>query len=334
MTRAIQEVLRVENMIQTFIAGRAAFDAVADISLTLERGETLGLVGESGCGKTSTIRAITQLPPPTAGRVIFEGRDLGAMSNQELRAVRRKMPIIFQDPISAMNPRRSVRDVVAEGLVIAGEKKSTIAARVNEMLELVGLRPDDIVGRRPRQLSGGQGQRVAIARALVLRPQVLLCDEPVSALDVSVQSQILNLLEDMRRTFQLSTLFISHDLAVVHHVSDRIAVMYMGKIVEVGSASSVYKMPAHHYTRALLEAVPRPTPVESPPARRLAGEMPSPMFPPSGCRFRTRCAAATNTCATDEPQLESIRDGHFVACHHPLLAPKRPRSVAKARAGS
>ncbi|WP_455430754.1 oligopeptide/dipeptide ABC transporter ATP-binding protein [Phytohabitans flavus] len=257
------------------------------------------------------------LPPPTSGNVTLGGQRLTGLPRNELRAARRRMQLIFQDPVSALNPRRRVRDIVAEGLTIAGVAREAAQEKVTEMLRLVGMDIDIVGERRPHQLSGGQCQRVAIARALVLQPELLVCDEPVASLDVSIQGQVLNLLEDMRTELGLSMLFISHDLSVVHNISDRIAVMYLGKLVEMAPSDTVTRKPAHPYTRALLDAVPSHRDTED-HGTTLRGEIPSPMNPPSGCRFRTRCPIAQDKCATVVPELREIAPGQRVACHFPL----------------
>ena len=319
-------LLRVERLVVEFPAGKGRkVHAVSDISLDVIEGETLGLVGESGCGKSTTGKAILQLPRPTSGKVLFEGRDLTKIGGSELRELRPRLQMIFQDPISSLNPRRRVCDIVAEPLVIAGQKEGA-DAKVAEMLEAVGLDPA-AADRRRHQFSGGQCQRISIARALMLRPKVLICDEPVSALDVSVQAQILNLLEDLKERYKLTMVFIAHDLAVVKNVSDRVAVMYLGKLCEVAPADELYRSPRHPYTAALLASIPLPDPDAQPIARSgigaqaLRGELPSPLAPPSGCRFRTRCPRAEERCADEEPQVAALGDGHFVACHFPLDAP-------------
>ncbi|MHB8218851.1 MAG: ABC transporter ATP-binding protein [Acidimicrobiales bacterium] len=302
-----------------FRRGRKVVQAVAGVSLTIARGETLGLVGESGCGKSTTGRAIVQVERPTAGAIRFDGFDLTALRGSDLRRARVGIQMIFQDPISSLNPRRRVRDIVAEPLDIW--KKGAQAERdgiVRTMLEAVGLNPDVAGPRRPREFSGGQCQRISIARALVMEPKLLICDEVVSALDVSVQAQILNLLEDLKARYGLTLLFIAHDLAVVKNVSDRVAVMYLGKLCEVAPADVLYRSPAHHYTQALLSAVLEPDPSSAGRPAPLQGEPPSPIHPPSGCRFRTRCARAEERCATQEPELREIAPGHTVACHFPL----------------
>jgi peptide/nickel transport system ATP-binding protein len=311
-------LLAVEHLIQRYSVPGGLLEAVSDVSFAISRGATLGLVGESGSGKSSVGRAVIQLPPPTLGSVKFDGRELTTMRKEELRLARGGIQMIFQDPISALNPRRRIKDVIAEGPAILGWPKEKTAARVREMMTQVGLDPDNFGDRRPHELSGGQCQRVAIARALIVEPRVLICDEPVASLDVSVQGQILNLLEDMRARYGLSMLFISHDLSVVHVVSDQIGVMYLGKLVEYGDARVITAKSAHPYTRGLLESVPVPDPRAPLPDTKLRGEIPSPMSPPSGCRFRTRCGYAQDRCAAEAPQLREIDTGQLVACHFPL----------------
>jgi len=319
-------LLRAEELRVEFPAhGGAKVQAVSGISLDLLPGETLGLVGESGCGKSTTGRALVQLPPPTAGTVHFDGVELTALKGRALRAMRPKMQMIFQDPISSLNPRRKVGDIVSEGLDIwrIGDGASRDAL-VDEMLATVGLDPESARNRRPHEFSGGQCQRISIARAVITDPKLIICDEPVSALDVSVQAQILNLLADMKERYGLTLLFIAHDLAVVKNVSDRVAVMYLGKLCEVGPPEMLYERPAHPYTVALLSAIPVPDPARRPDENVvLGGEIPSPTHPPSGCRFRTRCPKAQEVCAVDEPVLRPLGDdapsaGQFVACHFPV----------------
>jgi peptide/nickel transport system ATP-binding protein len=317
-----ETLLRVENLVVEFKAGRSGLKvhAVSNISLDVKPGETLGLVGESGCGKSTTGKAIMQLPPPTSGSVMFDGRDMTKLSGEELRRTRTAMKMIFQDPISSLNPRRKVEDIIAEGLRIwsTGSKEDQ-QKKVDEMMLAVGLDPALQRGRRPFQFSGGQCQRISIARAVVTDPKLIICDEPVSALDVSVQAQILNLLEDMKARYGLTLIFIAHDLAVVKNVSDRIVVMYLGKICEVGTPDVIYQHPAHPYTRVLLDAIPVPDPSVRPEARaKVVGEIPSPVAPPSGCRFRTRCPKAQAKCADEEPVIRELQPGQFVACHFPL----------------
>ncbi|HEY3484032.1 MAG TPA: oligopeptide/dipeptide ABC transporter ATP-binding protein [Ilumatobacteraceae bacterium] len=314
-------MLHVDHLSVEYPLRHGTVRAVTDVSFELAAGETLGLVGESGCGKSTTGKAIVQIVRPSAGRVLFDGVDLCALSGAELRRARTGIQMIFQDPISSLNPKHTVRDIVAEPLRVwnrgsKAERTATVAA----MLEAVGLDPGVAMERRPHQFSGGQCQRISIARALVLEPKVLICDEPVSALDVSVQAQICNLLEDMKDRFGLTIVFIAHDLAVVRNVSDRVAVMYLGKLCEVARPTALYASPAHPYTDALLKSVPVPDP-KVPPVRTglVAGEPPSPIDPPSGCRFRTRCPRAESICAAEEPALRHVADGHQVACHFPLV---------------
>ena len=291
--------------------------AVSGISFDVAEGETLGLVGESGCGKSTCGRAIMALPLPTAGSVKFEGKDLTQLASAELRALRPQLQIIVQDPISSLNPLRRVADIIAEPLVIWHEAGNHVErqARVAAMMDNVGLDPDS-GSNRPHEFSGGQCQRISIARALMLEPRLLICDEPVSALDVSVQAQILNLLTDMKRRYGLTMIFVAHDLAVVKYVSDRVAVMYLGKLCEIGGTESVYNHPAHPYTAALLASVPEPDPSAGLYEATLNGELPSPIDPPSGCRFRTRCPKTTRICAEEEPLMRAVGEDHFVACHH------------------
>jgi peptide/nickel transport system ATP-binding protein len=322
---AAAPLLRVEDLVVEFPAGGGAkVHAVSGISLDVLEGETLGLVGESGCGKSTTGRAIMQLPKPTGGRVAFDGKELTSLSAGDLRQTRPQLQMIFQDPISSLNPRRTVADIVAEPLVIW--KKGNDESRrqlVRDTLETVGLDPDAALNRRPHEFSGGQCQRISIARSLVLDPKLIICDEPVSALDVSVQAQILNLLEDMKARYGLTLVFIAHDLAVVKNISDRVAVMYLGKLCEVAPSDDLYAHPAHPYTAALMAAIPVPDPLAPVQAKgTLQGELPSPIDPPSGCRFRTRCPNARARCAEEEPQLREVAPGQFVACHYPVGSPE------------
>lgn len=310
-------LLRVEDLVVQFPLGDGqVVQAVSGISFDVRPGETLGLVGESGCGKSTTGRAILQLPPPTSGSVTLGGTELTELSGESLRRVRPRLQMILQDPVSSMNPRRTVHQIVGEGLDIWGAGKDA-NERIDEALTSVGLDVDQVRGRRAHQFSGGQSQRICIARALVMRPEILVCDEPVASLDVSVQAQILNLLEDMKERYGLSLVFIAHDLAVVKSISDRVVVMYLGKVCEVASADGLFEHPAHPYTQVLLASIPVPDPEQPLSGARVTGELPSPVNPPSGCRFRTRCPLATELCAAEEPQLREIGEGHFVACHHP-----------------
>jgi peptide/nickel transport system ATP-binding protein len=320
-------LLTVEDLTVEFPAGRGRkVHAVSGISLDIVEGETLGLVGESGCGKSTTGRAIMQIPKPTAGTVRFDGKEMTTLKSAELREMRPALQMIFQDPISSLNPRRKVGDIIAEPLKVwnRGDDASRAQA-VRDVLESVGIDPEQAIGRRPHQFSGGQCQRISIARALMLDPKLIICDEPVSALDVSVQAQILNLLEDMKTRYGLTLVFIAHDLAVVKNVSDRVVVMYLGKICEVAPPDDLYAEPSHHYTNALLSAIPVPDPtIERAEKAGVAGELPSPLAPPSGCRFRTRCPAAQERCTNEEPLLREVRPDHFVACHFPLVGDEAP----------
>src|SRR5262245_26082157 len=317
-------LLEVRHLVKHFTVGGGLFGgtpglvrAVDDVSFAIRRGETLGLVGESGCGKTTTGRCILQLERSTSGQVLFEGRDLTTLDLGELRAVRRRMQVIFQDPYSSLNPRMTVGQILAEPIAVHGIIPSARGRRerVRDLLHRVGLLPQH-ADRYPHQLSGGQRQRVGIARALAVEPALIICDEPVSALDVSIQAQIINLLEDLQAELGLTYLFIAHDLAVVRHISDRVAVMYLGKIVEITDRKSLYDAPLHPYTKALLSAVPIPDPVLE--ARRervvLGGEVPSPLSPPPGCVFHPRCPIAIERCRHEVPELREIRAGHRAAC--------------------
>jgi peptide/nickel transport system ATP-binding protein len=299
----------------------ARVHAVDGVSFTLHEGETLGLVGESGCGKSTLCRAILQLVQPTSGSVRFDGQELVGRSRRDLRPLRREMQMIFQDPFASLNPRKRVGQIVGDPLELHGlAGGAELKRRVQELLDRVGLQAEHY-NRYPHEFSGGQRQRIGIARALALQPKLIIADEPVSALDVSVQAQIINLLEELQDEFGLSYLFVAHDLGVVRHVSDRVAVMYLGKIVENSDSDGLYDSPLHPYTNALLSAVPIPDPRKNIARERitLEGDVPSPIDPPPGCRFHTRCGWATDVCRTEEPALTAHSDGHVVACHHPRI---------------
>ena len=323
-------LLRVEDLVVEFPVGRTGLkvNAVSGISFDVLKGETLGIVGESGCGKSTTGRAIMQLPSPTSGSIVFDGTELTKLSGEAMREARTKIQMIFQDPISSLNPRRKVRDIVLEPLSIwnRGTKAEQLAA-VDKILEHVGIDPQRAAESQPHQFSGGQCQRISIARSLVLDPQMIICDEPVSALDVSVQAQVVNLLEDLKKEFGLTLVFIAHDLAVVKNISDRIAVMYLGKICEVSSSDDLYRNPAHPYTDVLLSSIPVPDPTVEVKKISVEGEPPSPVSPPAGCRFNPRCPHASDRCRSEEPTLREIEPGHFVACHHPLVGGEAPVAV-------
>jgi oligopeptide/dipeptide ABC transporter ATP-binding protein len=316
-------LLHVEDLVMHFPIYRGVFQrqvgavrAVDGISFDVKQGETLGLVGESGCGKSTTGRTILQLYKPTAGKVSFEGIDLVTLKGEQLRKMRRKMQMIFQDPYASLNPRMTVEQLVGEPLVVHDVATGAeINERVAHLLELVNLNPA-FATRYPHEFSGGQRQRIGVARALALQPSFIICDEPISALDVSIQAQVVNLLEELQQQFHLTYLFIAHDLSMVKHISDRVAVMYLGVIVELATRDELYAKPLHPYTQALLSAVPIPDPIADAKRKRtiLQGDVPSPANPPSGCRFRTRCPIAEAVCAESRPEFREIRPGHFVAC--------------------
>lgn len=320
-------LLKVEHLHKEFPTGsgfmggkfsKKVVSAVNDLSFEIRAGETFGLVGESGCGKSTTGRAIMHLDPPTSGKVYFEGRDISKMNKKELKAMRREMQFIFQDPYASLNPRMTIGEIISEPMVIHGiGTPEERIERVRELLDVVGLNPEHI-NRYPHEFSGGQRQRVGIARSFILRPKLIICDEPVSALDVSIQAQVLNLLKDLQKQYGTAYLFIAHDLSVVQHISDRVAVMYLGKMVELSDWKSLYAEPNHPYTQALLSAVPIPDPDVQQNRKRiiLAGDPPSPIDPPSGCRFHTRCPIAQAKCSEEAPEFREIGEGHFCACHY------------------
>jgi len=316
-------LVRVDNLVKHFPIMRGIFQrqvgavrAVDGVSFEVKRGETLGLVGESGCGKSTTGRAVLQLYRPTSGSVLYDGVDLTKVKGEELRKMRRKMQMIFQDPYASLNPRMTVGEIIREPLLVHNvAAESEANERVKELLQLVRLNPA-FSTRYPHEFSGGQRQRIGIARALALQPSFIVCDEPISALDVSIQAQVVNLLEELQNQFGLTYLFIAHDLSMVRHISDRVAVMYLGVMVELASRDELYNNPLHPYTQALLSAVPVPDPVVEATRKRtiLVGDVPSPANPPSGCRFRTRCPIAEAVCAESRPEFREIKPGHFVAC--------------------
>ncbi|MNM96384.1 Oligopeptide transport ATP-binding protein OppF [compost metagenome] len=309
---------------------RQKLRAVDRVSFEVARGETLALVGESGCGKSSVAKAVMQLAPMTGGSIRIEGQSVAQLDAAALKRMRQRFQMIFQDPISSLNPKRTVREILEFPLRVNGLfEKTASGQRIREALEIVGLDSQSVLDRYPHEFSGGQCQRISIARSLILDPVLLVCDEPVSALDVSVRAQVLNLLNSLRERLGLSMLFISHDLAVVRNVADRVAVMFLGAICETGDAQDVLGQPAHPYTAALLSAVPRTDPGLQPPRIALRGEMPSPMAPPSGCRFHTRCPGAKEACASSAPSLRRLSDGREVACHFPFsIAVSQPRATA------
>lgn len=317
-----KELVRVEDVYKHYPVRKSFFQrghltvhAVDGVSLSVFDGETLGLVGESGCGKSTLGKLILRLETPTSGRILFEGTDIASIKGSELKEIRKRMQVIFQDPYSSLNPRRTIKNTIMEPLVIHGiGDKAQRNQKVYELMEEVGLRKDQAT-RYPHEFSGGQRQRIGIARALALNPKLIIADEPVSALDVSIRSQVLNLMKDLQEKYGLSYLFVSHDLSVVEYISDRIAVMYLGKIVEIGPKSLVYNFPGHPYTEALLSSAPVPDPGAKTRRIILRGDVPSPMDPPPGCRFHTRCPIRINLCSELEPILKETDGGRLVACH-------------------
>lgn len=320
-----QILLEAENLVKEFPARRGKVHAVSDVSLCIYRGETLALVGESGCGKSTLGRMLLRLIEPTSGRLRYDGRNLLALKPEKMREMRRRMQIIFQDPYASLNPRMSIGRIIEEPLLThkIGENRQERQSIVHSLMDKVGIRPE-FYSRYPHQFSGGQRQRVGIARALALNPELIVCDEPVSALDVSIQAQILNLLRDLQKELGLTYLFISHDLGVVRYISDRVCVMFLGRLCEIGGTKELYQSPIHPYTRFLMESVPKPDPALRREEREiLTGDIPSPIDPPSGCRFHTRCPYAREICSKEAPPMREFGNGRYAACHFPLAQPQK-----------
>ena len=320
-----QILLEAENLVKEFPARRGKVHAVSDVSLCIYRGETLALVGESGCGKSTLGRMLLRLIEPTSGRLRYDGKNLLALKPEKMREMRRRMQIIFQDPYASLNPRMSIGRIIEEPLLThkIGENRQERQSIVHSLMDKVGIRPE-FYSRYPHQFSGGQRQRVGIARALALNPELIVCDEPVSALDVSIQAQILNLLRDLQKELGLTYLFISHDLGVVRYISDRVCVMFLGRLCEIGGTKELYQSPIHPYTRFLMESVPKPDPTLRREEREiLTGDIPSPIDPPSGCRFHTRCPYAKEICSKEAPPMREFGNGRYAACHFPLAQPQK-----------